>query len=477
MLSIVSLARRIKPDDKSKLDRFRPKTKKRWWRFLALIVLAIIVWYGANILIALNRVTTPNSNAGGSALKEAVNRGTGEPINILLIGIGGQSHPGGTLADSIMVASIDPKEKTISLLSVPRDLYVTIPGVGKQKINAAHSIGETQNKTGGGPALIKQVVSDTLGVPIHYFIRIDFDGFKKIIDTLGGVTVDVKIPINDPLFPDSQLKGFEPFSIKAGKQKLDGTTALKYVRSRETTSDFDRARRQQEVILAIKEKALSAQILANPKKVNNLISTVGKHLLTDFSASELDVLIKLARELENPTINRQVLGSDENGLLTSGRAPNGASIIIPKAGMNDFSEIQLFVKSFFAKTAIEHEKATIRLERAGATKETVTKVSKQLELAGFVVSTTDTTGQSSSSKTALTSLKKDEKSRSLSYLNDAYRLKPKDNHKDTTVDYILTLGSDFISVTKSTSRNAGGEKEHSERPLTTTRRSESSGTF
>lgn len=463
MLNNVSLVRKSpKSEPGSNLDRYRRKPR-RIWRFLGLLLVGVILWYGITFIVALNRVTIPNASSNADLLKDAFNKESAQPINILLIGIGGQSHPGGTLADSIMVASIDPKTNNISLLSVPRDLYVTIPGGGKQKINAAHSIGETQTKTGGGPALMKKVVSETLGIPIHYFIRIDFDGFKKIVDTLGGVTVDVKIPINDTLFPDAQLKGFEPFSIKAGKQKLDGKTALKYVRSRETTSDFDRARRQQEVILAIKDKALSAQVLANPKKVNDLISTAGKHLLTDFSTGEIETLIKLARELENPTINRQVLGIDENGLLTGGRSPSGASIVIPKAGIDDFSQIRLFVRSYLSAPGVKSEKPTIRLDRAGATKDTVSKVSKQLEVTGFTVTLSES--DLPSTKTGLTATDKGKKPRSTGYLREAYNLTPGDKN-NTEVDYVLILGSDFFTVTKTSSSASGGEKQ-SAHPLTT----------
>jgi LCP family protein required for cell wall assembly len=435
------------------LDRFREAKRKRWgWKILGLIVLGVILWYAATILFALNRVTTPNKTNSSSILNDVSKQESSQPINVLLIGIGGDSHPGGTLADSIMVASIDAKHNTISILSVPRDLYVNIPGYGKQKINAAHSFGELNKKqTGGGPALLEQVVADTLGVPIHYFVRVDFDGFKKIVDTLGGVTIDVKTPIYDPLFPDAKLKGYDPFSITAGIHKLDGKTALKYARSRETTSDFDRARRQQEIVKAIKDKTLTPEVLVNPKKVTDLISVVGTHLLTDFSANEVSDLLKIAKSLNDPTVNNQVLGvGDSSPLLTSGRSPIGASIIIPRAGMNDFSQIQLFSRTYFAAPGIASEKSTILLKRAGVTLDAETTLEKQLEQAGFTVTLADeSTTPSTPGKTVFYDYSKKDHPISLDFLKSAYHLTNK-NGDDTTEthDFVLVMGSDFSTVIK-----------------------------
>ncbi|HEY1074435.1 MAG TPA: LCP family protein, partial [Patescibacteria group bacterium] len=165
------------------LDRFRQKKKRRWLFVLLGLILAVAVWFASTIFIAYNRATTTNTTGGSSILQGAGKKEEKGTINILLIGIGGASHPGGTLADTIMIASIDTTTQTVSLVSLPRDLYVTLPdGGGKEKINAAHSYGEKNWKTkGGGPAMLKQVVSQVTGVPIHYFVRIDFDGFKKIV--------------------------------------------------------------------------------------------------------------------------------------------------------------------------------------------------------------------------------------------------------------------------------------------------------
>lgn len=444
------IKKKTEPTESAGLDRFRKKKKIKRWIGLAILLLLIIpIWYGATALVAFNRATVSNTTTGQSILKNATtNKEITEPINILLIGVGGESHPGGTLADSIMVASIDTKTKNVSLLSLPRDLYVDIPGHGKDKINAAHSFGENNKKNqGGGPAVLKEVVATTLGVPVHYFVRIDFDGFKKIIDTVGGVTVDVKKAINDPLYPDAQMRGYDPFSISAGSHNLDGKTALKYVRSRETTSDFDRARRQQQVISALKDKILSAQVLANPKKVTDIITVLGQHLLTDLSAKDMEQLVKIGKDFTNPTFNSYVIDTSENSLLTSSRSSAGASILVPKAGANDFTEIQLFADAYFAAPRIKSEKPTVLIERAtGVTKDTATKVVKILEAAGFTVTQSETTV--ADAKTGLATYTTS-KPNSTTFFKTAYNLVPtKGPSTAPTTDFVLTLGTDFSKVVK-----------------------------
>ncbi len=436
---------RLASSDKSgrgqgNLDRFRRK-KFSWLWLIVLLVAAVIGWYGAAIMLAIKNSTTKNYSQLPSLLEKR-DGVAGEPINILLIGIGGANHPGGNLADTLIVASVDVKSKTISLLSIPRDLYVTIGEFGKDKINTAHAIGETQLKSrGGGPALSKQVVSQLLGVPISYFVRVDFSGFHKIIDTLDGVTVNVDRAIFDPRFPDAEMKGFEPFSISAGTHTLNGTTALKYVRSRETTSDFDRAKRQQQVIVAIKDKMLSANVLSNPKKTTDIITTLGKNILTDFSPSEFDQIARIAASFNRPTVNTYVLDNGDKGLVTAGRSANGASsIVIPKAGPNDFSEIRFFTRAYFSAPPRLAEAPAITVKRGTGTPEQVSRVATELGWAGFKVTVSD--NPSSDVKiTTLYASSDDSKPKSLNYLQQVYA--PAKVTVSATNDFLLVVGANI----------------------------------
>lgn len=430
------------------LDRYRQK-KRKWWLWLPLLLVGLVgAWVLLTTLLALRNSTVGNTDPSLAILK---NKGAQENVNVLLIGIGGENHPGGTLADSIMVASINVRTKHVSLLSIPRDLYVTIPnGGGKDKINAVHAYGErTKGVKGGGPALLKEVVATVTGVPIHYFVRVDFEGFTKIIDTVGGVTVTVPKAINDPRYPDKNMKGYDPFSITAGTHKLDGKTALKYVRSRESTSDFDRARRQQQVLSALKDKVLSAQVLANPKKVTDIISVLGKHILTDISAGEINQLITIAKEMSNPTIKSYVIDNGEDGLLVSSRAANGASILLPRAGASDYADIHVFVKGYFAASDITKETPTIELRRSsGTSKEVSAKVSKQLEAAGFTV-TEGTNVPVTETKTTLYRHINKPKKATEAFLKSAYGVTPQSSSAGGTADYVFILASDFSKIIKS----------------------------
>ncbi len=432
------------------LDRFRKK-KRRWWIALPLLAILIVgLWYVTTLFLAYRNATTANVGGGSVLLSNNANgqnSSRDSRINVLFIGIGGENHSGGNLADSIMVASIDTKSKSVALLSIPRDLYVTIPGHGKDKINAAHSIGEDSGK-GGGPALLKQTVSQTLGIPIHYFVRLDFSGFKEVIDNVGGIAINVKTAINDPLYPADSGAGYAPFKISTGLHTMDGATALKYARSRETTSDFDRARRQQEIVVAVKDKLLSTQVLANPQKVTNIISILGKHVLTDFSASETEQLIAILKGFNNPTIKNQVLGSTENNLVTGAMSSIGASIQIPRAGIDDFSEIKAFTQAYLASTAVSAEKPTVLIENAGTTKLVTSELQKQLEWAGFKVDLSDIPN-TTDLQTTLYDTSKTKKPNSLAYFKDAYSLTAKDKKDDstTTYDFILAIGKDFSKTT------------------------------
>jgi len=236
-----------------------PKQARRWLFGLAAVlslgVLGTVGWLSYQATAALSQISdAPNDRQSGGLLglpflanRPEVQQLQGEAdgrVNILLIGMGGTGHKGGLLTDTIMVLSIKPEAKQAALLSIPRDLYVPIPGAGSAKINSAHALGE-QRETGTGPALAKSVVGTVLDLPIHYYIRVDFAGFTKLIDAVDGLDINVEKAIADPFYPDERTEGYAPFYLKAGPKHMDGKLALKYARSRETTSDFDRARRQQ----------------------------------------------------------------------------------------------------------------------------------------------------------------------------------------------------------------------------------------
>lgn len=448
------------PDKEVDLDRFRRKRKWRKW-LLVLLAIALIfgAWYASTIYSAYKSATVKNSNVNSSTVLKHASAADSEPINVLLIGIEGENYPGGMLSDSIMVASVDPKTKSVSLLSVPRDLYVNIPGYGKDKINSAHADGVAESKKTGdkgrGPALLTQTITNTFGIPIHYFVRLDFDGFRKLIDAIGGVDINVKTAINDPLFPNG-TGGYAPFSMKVGPQHMNGEVALKYARSRETSSDFARAARQQEIVSATKDKLLSAGVLANPKKVTDIISVIGDHILTDFSAADLTEVIALSKQMSNPTVRTEVIdNSAELGLLRDTKSPIGAYILQPVLGADNYRGLQAFAQGYLATPRIAKEATTITLTNGGVKADVLTKLKQQLEWAGFKATiATESTTATKSTLVDYTNKTPD----SISFLKSAYGL---ESTKATAPEGVaanlsLVVSSDWTEIEKSAAKKIIG---------------------
>lgn len=307
-------------------------------------------------------------------------------INILLIGLGGESHrkAGGMyLTDTIMVASIRPEDKSVSLISIPRDLYVSVPGFWSAKINSAYSMAYTQNNDEfEGSQKTVEIVENVLGIPIHYYIRLDFDGFRDAIDALGGIDVYVQNNFTDYQYPTYTL-GYQTVTFKKGLTKMDGETALKYSRSRYAVGveggDFARAKRQQIVLEAVKEKAFSADTFLDPKRINLLLDAFGKHVGTNLEMWEISRLIEMAKDYESDSVINRVLDTSPQGLLTYSRGLSGQSILIPRDGLNDFKSIHEFADNIFDLQYIKNEQATLEIYNGTRNQNFAQRISTDLE--------------------------------------------------------------------------------------------------
>lgn len=216
--------------------------------------------------------------------------------NILIIWRWWKENDAPDLTDSIIIASLNYDKKMVSMFSIPRDLYIDYPTGYKGRINEAFSRGK--RKTGkeiDGISSLKEVVKKITGEDIHYYINLDFAGFRKIIDTLWWIDVNVPKAIVDTSYPGRTH--YEVFKINAWPQTLDGITALKYARSRHSTSDFDRSLRQQLIVKAIREKVLSLGILTSPGKIKSLYSILKQHITTDFDVSQIINLAMYIKDL------------------------------------------------------------------------------------------------------------------------------------------------------------------------------------
>lgn len=376
----------------SVVDKYAKPKRKKWKIVLAILLVLIaatFAWFGTSAFSALNKIIAKKSDSASPYLsflgdiKPDQLKGEGDGrINILIFGMGGEGHPGGQLADTIIVASFNPNDKTLALLSIPRDLYVPIEGHGSGKINSAYATGVTSKSDDSGSELLKKTISNILDIPIHYYVKADFSGFTKLVDNLGGVDINVEKAISDPYYPDEKMIGYSPFNISAGEHHLDGKTALKYARSRETTSDFDRSRRQQQLITAIRNKALSAGVLLNPKKLSNIINVLGDHIRTDMQLKEIQRFFELITDLDTSKITTKVIDNSEGGLLVNSNNLGGY-YLVPKAGVNNFKAIQQFVHQYFSDPYLASENAKIEISNASGIKGLGSEVSDLLTGYGY----------------------------------------------------------------------------------------------
>ena len=230
--------------------------------------------------------------------------------NIVLLGSDRRPGAAAWRTDSIIIVSVDSANKIVRLLSIPRDLWVYIPGHGYNRINTADLWGELAKK-GSGPERVKKTIHHNLGIPIHYYVRIDFEGFVKIINTVGGIDVDV-----DCALPDMKLS--------SGMHHMDGKLALRYSRSRYSTNDFDRGRRQRKVLMALWDQTLTLNIIP---RLPELWWTMANNFQTDLSLDQVINLAYVGAQLEPQDILSRAIGASQvQGWMT----PQGAAVLLPR---------------------------------------------------------------------------------------------------------------------------------------------------
>jgi LCP family protein required for cell wall assembly len=250
-------------------------------------------------------------------------------VNVLIMGIDQREFEQGPWrTDTMLVLTIDPVTMNGGVLSIPRDLWVPIADYDEQaRINQAHFLGEIYGYPGGGPALAAKTVQYNLGVPIHYYARVNFTAFEELVDAIGGVTICVEEEINDPTYPD-EAYGYDPLYIPAGCNQFDGEMALKYARTRHSAGgDFDRAKRQQQVLRAVFDKVTQAEML--PELASNsseMWETLQGSILTDLKLDEVIALAQLASEIDPDNIRYGVI--DENYTLFW-TTPDGQQVLVP----------------------------------------------------------------------------------------------------------------------------------------------------
>jgi LCP family protein required for cell wall assembly len=228
------------------------------------------------------------------------------PINILLMGTDARAGEDISRTDAIILVHFDPRSNRVGMLSFPRDLWVSLPGYGKNKINAAYPTGEKKIGTGYGPALAKETVARLTGLPIQRFVLINFDGFKTLIDKLGGIYIDVPKVIDDPKYPTDDFRTIK-IHFDAGRQLMDGETALIYSRTRHADSDFGRNQRQQQVLMAIFDRIREQGLLTQLTSLDAYTDALRDYVRTDLSRSEMLQLASFGPRLQAEDIQRYAI--------------------------------------------------------------------------------------------------------------------------------------------------------------------------
>ena len=335
--------------------------KKLIISIICLIILPFLIFgyiFGFSNLNLFNPVKIA-SNLSKPDLKS-----TDGKINILILGIDKRSEGDvvtSVLTDTILVASIGITDKNLTLISLPRDLWVTSKLGISGKINSIYAQYDTKAQKGIGPEGTRETVSRVLGIPIHYNVTINFQVFRKIIDTLGGVDVQIENTFTDYEYPIEGKENapldqrYETVTFTKGSEHMDGERALKYVRSRHAAgvegTDFARSKRQQQVILAIKDKLLTAQTLIDLPKLKDLFDVYKNDVESNISGDDLVSFYSLYKNMNLKNFKRIVLddrsSSEEGGLLVAPENTEpygGAYVLIPRSG--DYSQIQAYVKKY-----------------------------------------------------------------------------------------------------------------------------------
>lgn len=379
-------------------SRYRGETRRRRVRVI-LGVLALLVLSGAAVALVLagqtvetvrstitevfetpvpERVKVDEEGKISTPVKVTYPEWGKEPVNILLIGLDYRPGEQDTRADTQIVVHIDPVSKSAAMVSIPRDLWVPIPGYGEGRINAAYQQGETDARSGdpkipgGGPGLAKATIEDNFGIPIHYYAQVNFSGFEQIIDTIGGVNVDVPRPLVDNEFPLGNY-GVTRIYIPAGLQHMDGRTALAYARSRHTDSDLGRNARQQQVLLAIRRQGMNLNLLS---KLNDLAGELSDAVRTDLSVSQVGSLMMLAQDIGVDSI--QTVQIDAS--MVRQTFIGGADVLVP-----NWEIIRPLISQAFADPRLAKEAARISVQNGTNTGGIGKKVRDVLVEKGFNV--------------------------------------------------------------------------------------------
>ncbi len=459
-------------DDRKARKRAKKEAKKQNKKHRSLGK-KIALWSGAVVLVLLllgggflyknfSKITgNKNPFSLLSAFKPAHLDNQDGRVNILVAGNSADDvgHNGGDLTDSIMILSINTRNNTALMLSVPRDLWVDIPDVGHSKINAAYP--------NGGMDLLQETVEENLGLTINYQVLVNYHAFQELVGAVGGITITIKSTdprgIYDPSLDYTSRTCCALAKYPNGPVTLNGKQALNLARARGDAygsygfpaADFDRTQHQRDMLLAIKDKASSSGVIANPFKVANLVEAVGNNVKTDLQINEIETLYTYMKKIDNSKIdsyNINTLKGKGTTMLTGYTSPNGQSALIPAAGLDDFSDIQAQITKILTADAVTKEAATVVVLNGTDSTGLASKQIETLEGKGMDV----TTGDAPAKQTASTVIDNSGGGmpNSLAYLKKKYGATVVTNAalvaNYPSADFIVILGDNAAPKTSNT---------------------------
>lgn len=412
-----------------------------------------------------------------------------KPFNILMLGYGGGNHDGTYLTDSIIVAHVDPKIKTVTLISIPRDLWVKLPfqGISDQKINTAYQIGmDDQNYPNkpdqykgeaGAGALAKKTVEQVVGMPIDNFVAIDFNGFTNTINTLGGVDITVEKAFDDYEYPiegkekescghsDEEIASisaelatgsatmdesdifpcrYEHLHFDRGEQHMDGTRALKYTRSRHSLqdgTDFGRSKRQQNLLIAVKQRVFDIGFIT---KVIPFMTSLGDDFRTDMAISDVEFFLKQATVFKNYSIKNLAL-TDQNYLKDT-FSDDKQSILVPRSGVGQWDQIHNWIASSLDPNHVVTA-PVIQVENGTKTPGLALSVTNVLQAKNYTVLAPDTADKTTYLTTKITVTSNVDK-KIISTLKTEFNAQVVMDKSNTNLPYdlLIVLGKDYSDL-------------------------------
>jgi LCP family protein required for cell wall assembly len=444
--------------------------KKRDWRKIrtwslrgGLAFLGVLILIGGFLFAKGYFKVNKVFKGGGSAASLNANvdpttlKGEGDGrVNILLTGKGGEGHAGADLTDTILVASVDPIGHTAGLVSVPRDMWVTTSS-GSTKINAVYAQAKAKalrsnpkdekRADEAGIKALQNEVNNVLGIPIHYYATVDFMAFQKAVDTVGGVDIQVpeELAVTEKLWDPVVGKNYY-LDVDAGKQHFDGQRALFFARSRHTSTrgDFDRSERQRLFIAALSQKVLSANTFTNPVRLSKLMDNFGDHVTTDLSINDAVRLGQIGKQIGGK-IDSIDLADRSKPLVKTGMI-SGQSVVMPAAGIGDYSEIQSMIRTRLRDGYLAKENATVSILNGTSTSGLAGKKAEELRAYGYTIGTVGDAPTQVYTDTVIVDLTKGKKPYTKNYLQKRFKVKVVTKLPDQAIQpgnasFVIILGS------------------------------------